>query len=138
MADLDRPGVIALLGRLGAESDAAVLEAARELHRKVGESGLTWDDLLRAEFGAAGADLEPADEPGEETPADDAPAEADGALPAADRAEVARLVDRLLARKNLSSAMREDLTEFKRTLAEGGLDAMDSRYIRALARRLGV
>jgi hypothetical protein len=138
MADLDRPGVIALLGRLGAESDAAVLEAARELHRKVGESGLTWDDLLRAEFGAAGADLEPADEPGEETPADDPPAEADGALPAADRAEVARLVDRLLARKNLSSAMREDLTEFKRTLAEGGLDAMDSRYIRALARRLGV
>jgi hypothetical protein len=47
MASLDRPAIIELLGRLGAESEQTIVQAARELHAKVGESGLTWDDLLR-------------------------------------------------------------------------------------------
>ena len=34
--------------------------------------------------------------------------------------------------------MREDLTEMKRSIADGSLDAMDSNYVRALAKRLGV
>ncbi len=133
MANVDRPGLIELLGRLGAESDEAVLAAARDLHRKVSESGSTWDELLRADFDAADADAQRDDEP-----LDEAAAETDGALSAAGKADAARLLDRLLARKNLSSTLREDLTELKRAHAEGGLDAMDSRYIRALAKRLGV
>ena len=56
---------------------------------------------------------------------------------AADRAEAGRLVDRLLARKNLSGNMREELADLKRSIADGSLDAMDNRYIRALAKRLG-
>ncbi len=135
MANVDRPGLIELLGRLGAESDEAVLAAARELHRKVSESGSSWDELLRADFDAvgAGADDEPLDEPAD----DETAADADGELSAAGKSEAARLIDRLLARKNLSSTLREDLTELKRAHAEGGLDAIDSRYIRALAKRLG-
>ena len=35
MTDLDRPGLIELLDRLGADNDQAVLDAARELHRRV-------------------------------------------------------------------------------------------------------
>jgi hypothetical protein len=137
MANVDRPGLIELLGRLGAESDEAVLAAARDLHRKVSESGSTWDELLRADFDA-GADAQRDDEPLDETAADGTAADADGALSAAGKADAGRLLDRLLARKNLSSTLREDLIELKRTHAEGGLDAMDSRYIRALAKRLGV
>ena len=57
------------------------------------------------------------------------------ASPAAD--ETARLIDRLL-RKGVSDDLREDLTEMKRQLADGSLDQEDRRYVRALAKRLGV
>jgi hypothetical protein len=139
MAHVDRPGLIELLGRLGAVSDEAALAAARDLHRKVSESGSTWDELLRADFDTEGAraDTQHDDEPLDEAAADETPAEPDGELSGTDKAEAARLIDRLLARKNLSSTLRDDLTELKRSLAEGGFDAMDSRYIRALAKRLG-
>jgi hypothetical protein len=134
MANLDRPGIIELLGRLGAEDDAAALAAARELNAKVSQAGLTWDELLRADLAGGGEALQ------EEARVDEAdqPADRDGELSAADRAEAHRLIDRLLARKGLSSRLREDLADFKRGIADGSFDAMDSRYVRALARRLGV
>jgi hypothetical protein len=136
---LDRAGIIELLGRLGAENDATVLEAARALHRKVEESGVSWDDLLRRQPDVAGsrAGLEAEDPPLEAAPSKDAPLERAGAASTAERAEAVRIIDRLLARKNLSSNLREDLAEFKQTLSEGNLDAADSRYLRALAKRLG-
>ena len=49
MTNVDRAALIDLLDRLGSNDDAAVLEAARALHRKAAESGLTWDDLIRLE-----------------------------------------------------------------------------------------
>ncbi len=141
MASLDRPAIIELLGRLGAESEQTVVQAARELHAKVGESGLTWDDLLRPDSEIGGADAERQDAslgPSLDAASDaDQPVEAAGALSAADKAEAARLIDRLLARKNLSSTLREDLADFKRAIADGSFDATDSRYVRALAKRLG-
>ena len=137
MATIDRAGIIDLLGRLGAESDETVLQAARELSRKLGESGLTWDDLLRPDTDTAGADPEAA-EPVETASAAEQPAEADGNVSAADKAEAARLIDRLLARKTISGTLREDLAELKEGLADGTFDAMDARYVRALAKRLGV
>ena len=137
MANLDRAGMIELLGRLGAESDETVLQAARELSRRLGESGLTWDDLLRPDTDTAGADPEAA-EPVETASPAEHPAEADGNVSAADKAEAARLIDRLLARKTISGTLREDLAELKEALADGTFDAMDARYVRALAKRLGV
>ena len=123
MTDLDRAGLIELLDRLGGENDAAVLDAARALHRKAAESGLTWDDIIRPD-----PDLE--DEPvDDEAPV---PVEADP-----DTADVARLIDRIV-RKGVSDTLREDLTEMKRQIAGGTLDKDDARYVRALARRLGV
>ena len=136
MANLDRPGIVELLSRLGAQDDATVLAAARELNAKVSQSGLTWDELLRANLDVADADAEHEDAPGEEI--DDAPAEREGGLSAADKAEALRLLDRLLARKGLSSTLRGDLADLKRGIADGSFDAMDSRYVRALAKRLGV
>ena len=119
MANVDRVALIDLQDRLGSDDDAAVLEAARALHRKAAESGLSWDDLIR---------LDEADEPA----AHDIPL---ASPPDAD--ETTRLVDRLL-RKGVSDELREDLTEMKRQLADGSLDQEDRRYVRALAKRLGV
>jgi hypothetical protein len=60
MQSPDRSRFIELLGQLGAEDDATVLAAARELHRTVQDAGLDWDRLLQAD-GAPDAELE--DEP---------------------------------------------------------------------------
>ena len=138
MAKLDRPRVVELLGRLGAVDDHSVLEAAREVHRTVAESGLTWDDMLRAEWDAVGAaqDAESEAPPPEE--AGDKPVEAEGEVSDAGKAEATRLIGRLLARKDISNNLRQELTDLKRAIAEGSFDTMDSRYVRALAKRLGV
>jgi hypothetical protein len=134
MPNVDRAGMIELLDRLGSESDETVLQAARELNRKLGESGLTWDDLLRldSETSASDATHAPVDE------TSDTPAAADGDASPPDNAEAARLIDRLLARKGISDTLRDDLTELKGAIADGSFDAMDASYIRALAKRLGV
>jgi hypothetical protein len=137
MANFDRAGIIELLGRLGAERDVTVLQAARELHQKMSDSGLSWNDLLRrqGDFGDTAAVTE--SQPLESAPAADALRGKEGGVSAADRAEAARIIDRLLARKNLSNTLREDLTEFKQMLADGSFEAMDNRYLRALGKRLG-
>ena len=119
MTNEDRAALIELLDRLGSSDDAAVLEAARALNRKVVEAGLSWDDLIELDTSA------PADE-AEEV-----------AAPSPDADETTRLIDRLL-RKGVSETTREDLTEMKRQLADGSLDNEDRRYVRALAKRLGV
>jgi len=137
MASLDRPGIVELLGRLGEENEQTVVQAARELHAKVAHSGLTWDDLLRPESEIAGGDAERHDVSLDAASDADRPAETAGEPSAADKAEAARLIDRLLARKNLSSTLREDLADLKGTIVDGTFDAMDRRYIRALAKRLG-
>lgn len=121
MTTEDREALIELLDRLGSADDATVLEAARALHRKAAESGLSWDDLLRM------GDDPPA---AEEEVAPTAPARADVD-------EIARLIDRLL-RKGVSDNLREDLVDMKRQAVEGHLDPDDRRYVRALAKRLGV
>jgi hypothetical protein len=119
MTGVDRAALIELLDRLGSADDATVLEAARALHRKMAEAGLSWDDLIQLD--------------------DDTPADEDEkvAPPSPDADETSRLIDRLL-RKGVSDNLREDLTDMKRQLAGGELDQEDRRYLRALAKRLGV
>jgi hypothetical protein len=121
MTNVDRAALIDLLDRLGSDDDAAVLEAARALHRKAAESGLSWDDLIRL-------DAADGDEPAAEGVPLASPPDAD---------ETTRLIDRLL-RKGVSDDLRDDLTEMKRQLADGSLEQEDRRYVRALAKRLGV
>ena len=133
MPNFDRAGMLDLLGRLGVESDEAVLAAARELHRKVGESGLTWDELLQLDPDTSDASSQPPDGPPDVTPA----AGADGPSLTGGKAEVARLIERLLARSTISDTLREELVDFKRAIAEGTFDDMDAQYVRALAKRLG-
>lgn len=73
-----------------------------------------------------------------EQPAAEAGAATSTGAGAADAAEDKRLLERLLARKGLSQETREDLAEFQRDLDRGKLAAMDRRYIRALAKRMGL
>ncbi len=119
MTSEDRAALIGLLDRLGSGDDATVLEVTRALQRKAAELGLSWDDLIRRDDDEQVAD------------------EAEAAAPSADADETTRLIDRLL-RKDVSENLREDLTDMKRQLAEGELDQEDRRYLRALAKRLGV
>jgi hypothetical protein len=125
MPDLDRAELLELLGRLGASDDASVLVAARELHGKISASGVTWDTLLRLDADATGHEQD--DSPAEET---SAPGERPG------KAEVALLIERLLARASISDTLREELVDFKRAIADGSFDEMDAQYVRALAKRL--
>ena len=127
MPDLDRAELLELLGRLGASDDASVLVAARELHGKISASGVTWDTLLRLDADATGHEQD--DSPAEET-------SAPGGRPGGGKAEVALLIERLLARAAISDTLREELVDFKRAIADGSFDEMDAQYVRALAKRL--
>lgn len=132
MPDLDRLRMVELLGRLGAESDPQVLEAARELDRMIRISGTTWDDVVRRDVRTAtDADTRAEDGANISAPAPET-------VTAADMAEAAALIDRLLAGESLSATTSEDLADMRRSIAAGIFDAMDHRYVHALARRLGV
>lgn len=149
MSELDRSELIELLERLGDESDEAVLEAARTVHRKLGEAELTWDDLLREEPGVEDDEFDE-DEDEEEDEDDwddeddnrdregeDAAVDPVDPVDAKAAGEEARLIDRLLARKDISKDMREELSDLKGDIDDGSFTEMDRRYVRALAKRLG-
>src|SRR5206468_7191990 len=100
---------------------------------KLRESGLTWDELLQLDTDTGDADTGDAD-----TAQHGETAEADGALTTGGKDEVARLIERLLARQSISDTLREELVDFKRAIADGTFEEMDAQYVRALAKRLGV
>jgi hypothetical protein len=118
MAVLDRAALIERLQLLGAESDEAALQAARDAAGMVRAAGTTWAELL-------GADTAPAAEAESAAPQDKAP-----------MSEHVRLVERLLARRDISDTLRGDLNDFKQQIAAGTLDKTDADYLRALAKRL--
>jgi len=136
MANLDRSRVVELLGQLGATDDQTVLEAARAANRAVTEAGLTWDDVVHAEPASGSADIEGEAQPVVEAAIDGTSTEVGGVVSEAEKAEAMRLIGRLLASKAISDNLREDLTDMKRAIAEGEFDAMDARYVLALAKRL--
>lgn len=46
MPHLDRDSFVALLNQLGSDDDQEALTAARTIHQRVAEAGVTWDQLL--------------------------------------------------------------------------------------------
>jgi hypothetical protein len=134
MTGVNRSELIELLDQLGAETDDAALGAARALHRKVSDAGLTWGELLRAEGDTLFGGTDTTGEGPLAIASDDEPATQASATP--DVAEAARLIDCLLARQTISETLREDLTALKDNIAKGEFDAMDARYVGALAKRL--
>lgn len=123
MPDLDRTRLVEQLERLGATSNEEALSAAREADRLVAEAGSTWREVIGGK-GVVEAKAATTPEPVLAPSAGD---------PSGDL----RTVERLLARTDVSDTLRSDLQDFKRALAEGKLEQMDSDYLRALAKRLG-
>lgn len=161
---IDRDELVALLARLGDDDDAAALRAAREAHARVAAAGLSWAALLApadaddaagddGERDRAGAADEPADDSGgdsgddsggdsgddaDDEAAGDSGAEAGAAAPegAGSDAESLALIGQLLARRDVSQELRDELDGYKADIAAGEFTDADRRYLRAMHRRL--
>lgn len=153
-----RSDIVELLNQLGAPDDADALVAARALHSAVMEAGWRWEDLLVPDSDTVSStnaesvsDADEDESAGETGTSDDVAGAdmsepndiadaADGGAdtPAANPDDDLRLVERLLQRKGLSEETQGDLKAFRDEIKAGRLTEMDSRYISALAKRLGV
>lgn len=164
--ELDRDAFLRLLERLGDESDEQALAAARDVHAQIASAGVSWDELLVPEGGAEPkADhrdeddaLDEADDRDEDDAVDeDDDRDEDDALdeggdrdedqdededqeatsdPSVKDAEALKLIERLLEKSGLRDETRAELRDYKKDIAAGEFDAMDGRYLKALASRL--
>lgn len=114
MSKPDRDKVVELLQQLGGSDDEKIVRAARELSALVQASDADWDDLLVSD------------------PVDPEPVHRSnlGDL------EARTLIDRLLARDDLSDLTREELTGYKEDITEGEFTDDDRHYLQALEARL--
>jgi len=134
--DLDREDLIALLERLGSESDEEALAAARALHARVSEAEASWDDLLARLPGETQSDEEGDDDEEDLDEAQaDAPPKSRSEAPKS-KEQAARLIDRMLRELGLSKDTREELKGYKTDIAEGEFDERDRAYLQALHDRL--
>ena len=137
---LERDTLIALLSKLGSEEDADVLAAARELHGRLQDAEVSWEELIVPE--GDGEDLPDEDEEtldeAEEALSEDEDDEAERSpeQQEAENAEALAIIEKLLARAGHSEALREELKGYKEDIAEDEFTAADLRYLRALAARL--
>ena len=135
MPHLDRDSFIALLNRLGDSDETEALAAAREIDRRVRESGLTWSELLVPPSSATGIDGQDCDDYRGAFTDDDlfdvnSPRAREGY--GSDTA----LIDELLTQQNLTAETRQELLDFKSDIAEGEFTDMDAKYLRDLHTRL--
>ena len=131
----DRDNVIELLEQLGEPDDVQALSAARNLHGVISDSGLTWNDLLVPDGEATteqdhygDEDFDDADE-GE-------PDFDDEVVPTGEAAADIKRIVKLLERKDISAALREELEGYKEDIEEGDFTASDRQYLSALQKRL--
>lgn len=135
MNESERLYLLERLERLSAADDAEVLQAARELAARISDSGLDWDELIMPEdppendFTTADYDGEEDGDYGEDGVEEEALLEGDGS-------DEMQLLQKLLERKGLSRALKEELREIRQEATTEGLSDMDRRYLRALATRL--
>jgi hypothetical protein len=135
MPHLDRDSFIALLNRLGDPDEAEALAAAREIDRRVRESGLTWSELLVPPSSATGIKGEGYDNYSGAFTDDDL---FDVVPPRAREGygSDTALIEELLANQDLAPETRQELLDFKSDIAEGEFTDMDAKYLRDLYTRL--
>jgi hypothetical protein len=135
MPHLDRDSLIALLDRLGDPDEAEVLATAREIDRRVRESGMTWSELLAPPPSATSGSGEDYDDyRGAFT--DDDPFDVNQPRPRDGYASDIALIDELLNNQDLAPETRQELVDFKSDIAEGEFTNMDAKYLRGLHARL--
>ena len=135
MPHLDRDSFIALLNRLGDPDEAEALAAAREIDRRVRESGLTWSELLVPPSSAAGSEGEGYDNYRGAFTDDDLFDVASG-RPSGSYGSDTALIEELLTNQDLTPETRQELLDFKSDIAEGEFTDMDAKYLRDLHARL--
>ncbi len=157
---LVREEIIGLLERLGSERDEEALEAAREVHERITAAGVAWNELLMPDQADKDGDdhRDPEDEDGDdhrdlededgddhrdledEDGDDHRDLEDEDSMSHAERkkmnAESLSLIEKLLARSDLSGDMREELRGYKEDIAEGEFEERDRKYLRSLSERL--
>ncbi len=121
-----------------------------------GDSGAEADDGVDEDLADDGVDEDVADDGVDEDVADDGvdedvaddgvdedvaetPAPAEPEPPAGKHGQNAKalaLIDKLLARPNVTEAFREEMAGYKADIAEGDFTDADYKYLRALAKRL--
>jgi hypothetical protein len=129
---LPRDDVIELLNRLGSDRDEEVLEAAREVHARITAAGMNWDELLVPDESAEEED----DGDAVESPDLEDETPPTSAESSAKNAEALALIDKLLAKSDISADLREELKGYKTDIAEGEFEERDRRYISAVYARL--
>lgn len=136
----DRETVIGLLEKLGESDDSEALAAARDLHGLISGSGLTWDDLLvpDGDTAAASEAYDDSDDDDDDDDEEEAvvPEFDDEVVPTGEAADDVKLIERLLERKDISAALREELEGYKEDIKEGEFTASDRQYLEALQKRL--
>jgi hypothetical protein len=135
MPHLDRDSFIALLNRLGDPDEAEALATAREIDRRVRESGLTWSELLAppsSATGIKGADYD--NYQGAFT--DDDLFDIASGRPSGSYGSDTALIEELLKNQDLTPETRQELLDFKSDIAEGEFTDMDAKYLRDLHARL--
>lgn len=133
MPNLDRDSFIALLNRLGAPDEAEALAAAREIDRRIRESGLTWSELLVPPSSATDAKNYD-DYRGAFT--DDDLFDMTAGRPRESYGSDTALIEELLTNQDLTPETRQELIDFKSDIAEGEFTDMDAKYLRDLHTRL--
>jgi len=135
---LVRDDIVGLLDQLGSDRDEDVLEAARQLHARITAAGVSWEELLASddqdaeEVHGGGAGHAGNSEPHEPLAEDaETPAETGG-----DNAPSLLLIDKMLAKPDISEDFRGELEGYKADMAAGEFEDGDRRYIRALYERL--
>jgi hypothetical protein len=125
MPFMDRDSFIALLDKLGDGDDATCLAAAREIHQRMQAANLKWSDLLAPVGGGDDGDGDDTADAGEPLDRTAEPITEDFAL-----------IDRLLARSDLSQDMRDELTGMREDIGSGEFTARDRKYLQSLEARL--
>jgi hypothetical protein len=135
MPNLDRDSFIALLNRLGDPDEAEALATAREIDRRVRESGLTWSELLVSPSSATGINGEDYDNyRGAFT--DDDLFDITPGRPRESYGSDTALIEELLTNQDLTPETRQELLDFKSDIAEGEFTDMDTKHLRDLHARL--
>lgn len=135
-----RSSVIALLNRFESEDDADVLAAARDVHAKISEMGVSWDELLVPEDESEAAPVRYA---GAATAYDDDADETDEAIPGSpsfepvgEAAEDVKRIEQIKAISGISESLKAELDDFLEDIKENEFTVSDRQYLEALQQRL--
>lgn len=132
----DRASFIELLKRLEGDDDRDVVAAAREIARRMKEDGATWEDVVAKPDGAIRRAANDDAEEIEPSPGVAAADDDEKGLSESEAAEDLAAIRALLGRDDIGESTRIDLQDFAEDIAQGRFRPADSRYVRALHRRL--